>query len=362
MQFLKKTTLLLFLSYAILGIGQQQPQKVNFTYQGRMEHPSADKVVLVGPGAAVTFRFKGSDCAVALKSMTANHNYVALELDGTYQGRIRVESELKNYKIAVKAKKNIHTLTIYKATEAGNGAIAVEDIKANIVKTETMHRAKIEFIGNSITCGMGADTQEIPCGTGEWYDQHNAYLAYGPQSAKSLNAEFQLSSVSGIGMYRNWNDEHEKEAIMPDVYGNLYLNTDASKPYDFQFKPDVISIALGTNDFSDGDGKKQRLPFDAQQFINRYTAFISMLYKHNPQAQIVLVNSPMVNGVKDQVFTECLERIKDYFKDDSHKSIAIFKFSAMSPHGCGSHPDASDHKIMAAQYVPFLKKILDEKK
>jgi hypothetical protein len=68
--------------------------------------------------------------------------------------------------------------------------------------------------------------------------------------------------VSGFGIYRNWNNKNNKEAIIPDVYENLYLDTDTSKPYDFVFKPDIDSICLGTNELSNGDGLKQRLPFN----------------------------------------------------------------------------------------------------
>ena len=59
---------------------------------------------------------------------------------------------------------------------------------------------RMEFIGNSITCGTGSDQSVVPCDKGVWQDQHNAYLSYGPAVARSFNAQWQLSAVSGIGL------------------------------------------------------------------------------------------------------------------------------------------------------------------
>ena len=211
---------------------------------------------------------------------------------------------------------------------------------------------------------MGNDTAAIPCGTGEWFDQHNAYLAYGPVVSRALNADFVLSSVSGIGMYRNWNDENKDESIMPDVYENLYLNnTSNKKAYDFSFQPDLVSICLGTNDLSEGDGKKERLPFNEEKYISNYIDFIKTVYKHAPNTRIVLLNSPMVSGERNETLVKCLKKVIQAFENDTaHKPIALFEFKPMTPNGCGYHPDIADDQIMADELTPFFKKLLDEKK
>ncbi|MBK8391465.1 MAG: hypothetical protein IPL23_20155 [Saprospiraceae bacterium] len=54
-----------------------------------------------------------------------------------------------------------------------------------------------------------ADTSEYPCNSGFYHDQHNAYMAYGPRTARALGLDFVLSSVSGIGIYRTWNMESQ---------------------------------------------------------------------------------------------------------------------------------------------------------
>ena len=362
----KKYLLFLLLLLAFAGKAKEKENSnPYFNYSGRVEKLADDKVILIGSAASVSFNFKGNSCTISLQSVDSweHHNYVSLELDGEYIGRLKIEKgALQSYPISVTKKKKTHHLAVYKATEASNGGILFGGTTAKLTKGNPENKKKIELIGDSITCGMGNDLTTVPCGAGEWFDQHNAYLAYGPVLSRAVNADFVLSSVSGIGMYRNWNDEHKNESIMPDVYENLYLNTTNTKRYDFTFQPDIVSICLGTNDLSDGDGKKERLPFNEEKYVSNYINFIKTIYKHAPNTRIVLLNSPMVSGDRNVTLLRCLKKVVQAFENDKeHKAIALFEFQPMNPKGCGYHPDSTDDQIMADQLTPFFKKMLDEK-
>jgi lysophospholipase L1-like esterase len=360
MNFKKYSLLFLLLTYFV------NAQNNQFVIAGRVEKRQDNKVMLIGSASSISFDFKGDSCAISLQSVDSfeHQNYVSLELDGQYIGRFKVEKgEMKSYPVTVTKTKNTHHLAVYKATEAANGGVLFGGTTANIIESVApKNRKKIELIGDSITCGYGNDLSATPCGSGDWYDQHNAYYAYGPILSRALNADFVLSSVSGYGMYRNWNDEHLDEAIIPDVYESLYLNRDSSKPYDFAFQPDLVSICLGTNDLSDGDGKKARLPFNEEKYVSNYIDFIKVVYKHAPNTRIVLLNSPMVSGDRNVTLVNCLKKvIKAFENDTAHKPIALFEFQPMSPKGCGYHPDIADDQVMADQLIPVFKKILNEK-
>jgi len=363
--FLKKIVFLI--SFLLISIVSTSQNKTNtFLYQGRVEKLPDNKVVLIGTASSVSFNFSGNECSISLQSVDAweHHNYVSLVLDGKYIGKLRIEKgAAQSFPIKTTSNKKEHTLEIYKTTEAHSGGILFAGTTAKLTSISTKKKKKIEFIGDSITCGAASDPSDVPCDKGEYFDHHNGYYAYGPVLSRAIGVDYLMSSVSGIGMYRNWNDENKEEGIMPDVYQNLYLTKDNSKPqYDFAFQPDIISIALGTNDFSGGDGKKERLPFNAERYVSNYINFIKMLYKHNPKAQIVITNSPMINGHNAIVFEDCLNKVKAAFAEDkTHKSILIFKFKPMTPKGCSGHPDVADHKVLAQEYAPFLKKLLNEK-
>ena len=348
------------------------PDAGKIRFSGRTDRLNADEVILIGSASSVEFAFTGDSVQVLLRKLNprGEHNYVALELDGQYLGRLKLENDTLQY-YSIKARspeeetsgKNSHILKIYKATEAQNGNVAFGGLRAmELQDLPKVPARRIEFIGNSITCGMGVDYEEIPCDSGVWYDQHNAYLAYGPRVARALNAQYMISCVSGIGIYRNWNSQPSEEPVMPEVYENRYLNTRDSASWDFSsFQPDLVSIALGTNDFSDGDGKKERLHFDSAQYVASYIKFVNTIYEKYPDTQISLLTSPMVSGEKGTVFINSLKAVQQHFKEvkPEKKPIAVFNFESITPHGCGYHPDKNDQQQMAEVLIPFYKKVMN---
>ncbi len=329
-----------------------------FSFSGRTEKLNDSTEALISSAAHVLFKAKSDSITVLIGAKGETHSYVVVEVNRNYYGRFKVQRDSVN-RISFSLPKNKNNLVgIYKATEASNGAILFYGVESNhIAAAKIKANASIEFIGNSITCGFGADTKEIPCGTGEWYDQHNAYLAYGPLVARKLNAGYILSTVSGMGIYRNWNDE-DTAPVMGDVYATANLNGDKTKPFNFSNNkmPDLVSICLGTNDLSNGDGKKPRKPFDAEKFTNKYIDFVNEIFSHYPNAKLALLTSPMVSAANNKVLLDCLKNVQTHFI--SQHTVAIFEFKPMKPGGCGTHPDLNDHKAMADQLFPFYAELL----
>ncbi|WP_292009527.1 cellulase family glycosylhydrolase [Chryseobacterium sp.] len=343
---------------------QQGNYLQKFFWNGRVLQSFFNRGKLIGPGSSVEFQFKGSSVSFNLKNIPYQgyYNYVSIELDGKYLGRFKVDNnEFKKFTYQVTdPSKTIHILKLYKATEAGMGEVEFDGSGINASPSQLASSKKIEFIGDSITCGFGNDESGLPCGQGQWFDQHNAYFAYGPVLSRMLGTDFLLSSVSGYGMYRNWNSERQEETILPDVYDYLYLRTSQPEKFGDEYQPDLVSICLGTNDLSDGDGKKKRLPFNKVKFVENYIKFIQNVYRKYPNTRIVLLNSPMVSGEKNTQFVEYLQAVKDAFKNDrKHAPIEIFEFKEIKPTGCGHHPSIKDDQKMADELYPFFKKLLN---
>lgn len=316
-------------------------------------------LALVSSAANIGFRFKGSEChmRVSLPSWL-DHNYLQYELDGQYEGRLRISARDTVIRFYATTE-GWHTVWVYKATEAHTGPVFIKQIEAQqITSLQRPSAPLIEFIGNSITCGAAADPSDVPCGTGVYHDQHNAYMAYGPQVARALHANFLLSSVSGIGVYRNWNSDGP---TMPQVYENTNFQQNSSQKWNFNtYSPDVVSIALGTNDFSRGDGKKERLPFDSTRFVDAYISFVKQVQAKYPAAQLALLSSPMLNGSARALLQNCISAVKagvDAAQPNA-KPIAIFFFEPMQASGCTGHPSVAEHGRMAESLLPFFRKLL----
>ncbi|OOQ60878.1 SGNH/GDSL hydrolase family protein [Mucilaginibacter pedocola] len=328
---------------------------------GRYLFNKQRKLELISSAVHFGFSFNGTKCAIYTELPDTNgHSYLQYELDGVYQKRVRIGGSA-NQPLVINASAGNHTVWVYKTTEATTGAVIISKVAADKVAPLSVTNAPlIEFIGNSITCGAAADASDVVCGGGDYIDQHNAYMAYGPRVARALNTNYILTSVSGIGVYRTWNMDG---LSMPQVYENTDLQLNSSNKWNFsQYSPKIVSIALGTNDMSKGDGVHARAPFDTTTFTNKYVKFVQLVKSKYPKAQIALLSSPMIKGKERIVLQNCLTAIKA--KVDAlyptDKKVATFFFEPMEPHGCSAHPSVEDHAILADQLKPFFAGLLKE--
>lgn len=328
---------------------------------GRFVVNQDQNLEMISSAMHVGFSFDGNECQIYASVPNASgHNYVQYELDGAYQKRIKIAGN-SNEPITITAPTaGKHTVWLYKATEAHTGPVVIQKITGRNVKSLSKPKAPIiEFIGNSITCGAAADPSEVPCGSGQYHDQHNAYMAYGPRVARAVGADFVLSSVSGIGVYRNWNSNGP---AMPTVYEKVDFQDKNPQRWDFKtFTPQVVSIALGTNDFSNGDGKKERLPFDSASYVSTYIKFVQLVKSKYPKAQVTLLSSPMINGRNREKLQNCLTAVKANVDaaNLSDKPVALHFFQPMQARGCSGHPNVEDHAILAQELLPFFRKLMN---
>ena len=159
---------------------------------GRTYISKADELGLISSAAHFGFSFEGKECQVyASVPNWLDHNYLQYEIDGVYQKRIRINKGDRKPIVLAADKEGKHTVWIYKATEAHTGDILIGGISGkNLQAIKPSDAPLIEFIGNSITCGAAADPSEIPCGTGVYHDQHNAYHGLWSKSGKSIEHQF----------------------------------------------------------------------------------------------------------------------------------------------------------------------------
>ena len=108
---------------------------------------------------------------------------------------------------------------------------------------------RIEFIGNSITCGYGVES-ENPSDPFT-YETENHFYTYAARTARALKAQHLVVARSGIGVYRNYGAPRSgSKDCMPAMYEQV-LFTDSTELWDHTlYTPDVVCINLGTNDTS----------------------------------------------------------------------------------------------------------------
>lgn len=324
-----------------------RPDHAQIKYMGRIDFSEKIKPKMWASASQVHFTFKGTLCKVVITDEELYgkyHNYIDIIVDGNYT-RIKLKSKKDTILIANGLRHAVHHVILVKSTEAGIGYIQFDGILCNkLIKSAATTSRKIESFGDSITSGMGSDTIAVGCHKADWYDQTNGYMSYAAITGRALNAQYHLTSASGIGIIHSCCD---MDILMPQVYNKISLR-DNKILWDFnKYQPDVVTICLGQN-----DGVQ-----DSAKFCNAYIKFVEKLREHYPAATIILLSSPMADAKLLAAFTNYLPAVRNHFFAAGDKNVFRYIFSKQSISGCDSHPSIAEHKQIAGELTAYIKEI-----
>lgn len=282
------------------------------------------------------------------------------------------------YKLTPKLNKGIHTLRLIKRNETISNPSQIHGFIIDSLATLMPLKPKnfnLEFIGDSYTVGYGnTSPMERLRGNIDGFDQDptsrnctdkelslytNSSLNYATQLSHQLNASYQINSISGIGVARNYNGSKSLEPLIN--YYNQSVISDRTSNYDDDFKPDVIIIALGTNDFSTvlQDHEIAKYPTREalyRDFQKKYILFIGMLRTKYPGVQFLLVanNSWPENEQRNQI-----RKIVQHELINSKSDIHSIDLDNLMGLGCHWHPGLKTHKEWSLQIERKINKILE---
>ncbi len=348
------STLFVFLLHQGIAIAQQPALSFfaadnhNIQYTGRIDFANPKLPRFWQPGVYISTRFSGPYCEIILNDEVLwgkNHNYIEVVVDGVAK-RLQTKATRDTIVVADGLEAGVHTLTICKNTEANIGYLELVGIRCSkLLKPKAKPERKIEFIGNSITCAASSDASEIPCGKGVWQDQHNAYMGYGAVTARILKAQYHLSAVSGIGLMHSCCN---MDIIMQSVFDKISMRKDTID-WDFsKYQPDIVTICLGQN-----DGIQ-----DSAAFCDNYILFIKQLRKHYPNAQLLLVSSPMADARLAAFMKMTLTAVKMKMNNSGDKKLTTYFFAKQYNKGCDYHPDLDEHQLIAKELTVAIKRIM----
>ncbi len=325
------------------------PDNTFIQYTGRIDFTDPRLPRFWQPGVCITIKFSGPVCEVILQDEMLwgkNHNYLELVIDGS-ESRIRTRAARDTIIIRPDKAKTLHTLTICKNTEANIGYLELVGFRCEkLVKPDPLPERKIEWIGNSITCGTGSDTTDIPCGTGMWQDQHNAWMSYGAVASRHLQAQFHLSAVSGIGLMHSC---CSMNILMPEVFDKISMRDDSIE-WDFKrYRPELVAVCLGQN-----DGLQ-----DSAEFCSRYISFLKQLREYYPDAALLLLSSPMADDQLRSFMRNTIISVKEIMNEQGDARVYSHIFNKQYSGGCDSHPSLYEHQLIAAELGQLIGGIMN---
>jgi len=330
------------------------PSYDNCKIMGR--HMFREDVLYIDFSASyVEFEFTGKNFSAKIRTDNAKGLaiYVAsvgVMIDGKFEKRIALDEDVKEYVLFESEVEKTVTIRLIKLCEAAFGKMGIISfIHDGIMKPTAYKTKKIEFIGDSITCGYGIEARNEKEGFST--KTENPYLAYAVQTSESFDADYQLVSWSGNGIVSgsipDYVDEPSNSFLMPYVYkytdagGSSFAGDNIPEEWDFsKFQADIVVINLGTNDATYTRGKLER----EAEFERLYAEFITYIHEHQPKAEIICSL-----GAMGQELCPTIKRMVNRLSA-TDKKVHYLEFKVQrSEDGYGSdmHPSLKTHNLMA---------------
>ncbi|MEJ7586663.1 MAG: hypothetical protein WKI04_03770 [Ferruginibacter sp.] len=160
---LKYNCLVIYLCSLIAGVTAQDKitsyNDPRISYEGRIAF-TKDAAELSWPGTTATILFRGEAMSALLKDADTA-NYFNVIIDDTVIGKIHTDTMVKSYSLASGLPNGMHKLQLFKRTEWDKGKTWFYGFQASpeteILPAPVPKKRKIEFYGNSITCGYGIE-------------------------------------------------------------------------------------------------------------------------------------------------------------------------------------------------------------
>jgi lysophospholipase L1-like esterase len=211
---------------------------------------------------------------------------------------VLVKPEVGVYRVSGLGK-GIHAVRVMVATESQDGPNTFGGFgiaKGEKALVPERRKRQMEFIGDSHTVGYGNTSPKGTCSTDEVWATTDDTQAFGAMTARHYGADYQVNAISGRGVVRNYNGFAADK--LPEAYP--YVLFDKKQMYaDAGWRPQVIVVALGTNDFSTalnaGEQWKTRDELHAD-YEKTYVRFLQELRKRNPGAYFVLWGTDKAKG------------------------------------------------------------------
>lgn len=243
-----------------------------------------------------------------------------------------------------------HEITVQVATEsqAGPNTFGGFAIPAGEKALEpAARRRQIEFIGDSHTVGYGNLSTKHACTKDEIWADTDDTKAFGALIAAHYDADYQVNAISGRGVVRNYGG-FEADTL-PQAYP--YVLFDKQQRYsDPAWQPQVIVIALGTNDFTTplhaGERWKTRDELHAD-YEATYARFLEGLRARDPGALIIVWATDMA---EKEIETEA-RKVVEQMKQRGDQRITFLPIDGLSLAACDWHPSAADDRVIADKVI-----------
>jgi lysophospholipase L1-like esterase len=243
-----------------------------------------------------------------------------------------------------------HTLRIDVAGESQSSPTTLGGLYAAGPLPAPIRARRIEFIGDSHTVGYGNISTTRTCTPAEVWATTDPAQGIAGRLARRYDADYRINAISGRGIVRNYGGGGGD--TLPIAYP-FTLFDKATRHVDAAWHPQLIIIALGTNDFSTpltaGERWATRDALHAD-YEARYVAFVTGLRAAHPGARILLWATDLADG---EIAAETA-RVAARLRAAGDGDVAFVPVPGLAMSGCDHHPSAADDQIIADRLATYV--------
>ena len=274
-----------------------------------------------------------------LKEKASDTMYYTVLVDGKEQARAR--SSGSRLLLAENLPKGDHTFQVVRQTVSFFGQVTLcsIELKGQLKSRPADRPLYMEFLGDSITVGMGNLCLGLPAPASFYSVNQDGTKSYAYYAAQTLGADISVLARSGIGAYQGWDSGNP---ALPPMYDYISYYRDKTARWDFSRQADIVVINLGTNDLWTG-GSSRALTQAMQDFMRQ-------VRQKNPQAKIVWA----AGGIMADYLDEADDAVDSL--GGPQKGYYVCPLPCGPNKGGNGHPTAEQHQSMADSLVAFLRR------
>ena len=334
--------------------------------------PDGKRLWLISSAAEVGFRVKGAtrlllrlkaDDTVLNPAMEILRPRFEVRLDGKTILDARMSAKDAAVNVFEGAEKRDGEVQLIKLSEGTQSLMALQEILTD-GKIEPLpdKPLKMEFIGDSITCGYGVEgkneTETFTTAT------ENVTKGYAYLTAEALGADAVMTCFSGHGIISGYTSDPEvrnSAELVPPYYEkegrNCFRMPNGKRAEEIDrdfgaFQPDYIVLNLGTNDLSWCGTDWER----GEMFAREYTKFLKTVRKHNPEARILCALGVMGTELNPMM----RKAAEDYCRETGDQKIRMLMLedqnAARDGYGSDYHPSEVTQRLLARTVTEAIQK------
>jgi hypothetical protein len=337
-------------------------------YVGRIDFTNPKAPAFSFPGISIKAKFTGSKVSAVIKDFAAgtatSTNYYNVLIDDVVTMKLMVISSDTLYTLATGLSNTAHTIELVKRTESSVGkssfyGFVIPGTGSSLLSLPALPSYKIEFIGDSWTCGYGDEVSTVSPNTGFHSTYEDNGRAWGYTVAKKFDAQYHSTSISGRGMYRN--NSGTTTGVIPDEFDKIFPGQSLPLWNFSNYVPDLVVIHLGTNDFYPQSWGTPSM-LDSASYVNKYIAFIDNLRtQYGSSTKIICAFG---NSISDWYpagqnelthWRNFINAVVGHFTGLGDNEVYKFELNLQnSPYGEDWHPTIVTHNQMANQIAPYI--------